>query len=72
MNRAERQADQRGSGRSVPLAETLYNTTYHLVQDIERLRIALGVERWEKRITKTAADGSFRLAGIPPEWRGGS
>jgi proline iminopeptidase len=38
--------DQRGAGRSVPLAETLHNTTYHLVQDIEKLRAALGVERW--------------------------
>ncbi|MCW5773255.1 MAG: prolyl aminopeptidase [Rhodospirillaceae bacterium] len=38
--------DQRGAGRSVPLADTHDNTTQHLVQDIERLRVALGVERW--------------------------
>jgi proline iminopeptidase len=38
--------DQRGSGRSVPLAETTHNTTAHLIQDIERLRISLGIERW--------------------------
>ena len=38
--------DQRGAGRSVPLAETLHNTTAHLIQDIEKLRVALGIERW--------------------------
>src|SRR5579872_6120876 len=30
--------DQRGSGRSKPLGETIDNTTPHLVADIERLR----------------------------------
>jgi proline iminopeptidase len=38
--------DQRGAGRSLPLAEIAENTTAHLVQDIERLRVALGVDRW--------------------------
>jgi proline iminopeptidase len=38
--------DQRGAGRSVPLAEIADNTTPHLVADIERLRIHLGVDRW--------------------------
>jgi len=38
--------DQRGCGRSTPHAEITDNTTWHLVQDIETLRIALGVERW--------------------------
>jgi proline iminopeptidase len=38
--------DQRGAGRSLPLAEITNNTTADLVQDIERLRLALGVERW--------------------------
>jgi proline iminopeptidase len=38
--------DQRGAGRSVPLAEITDNTTAHLVEDIERLRRHLGVERW--------------------------
>jgi proline iminopeptidase len=38
--------DQRGAGRSVPLAGITDNTTPHLVDDIERLRRHLGVERW--------------------------
>jgi proline iminopeptidase len=38
--------DQRGAGRSRPLAETADNTTQHLVADIERLRQHLGIERW--------------------------
>jgi proline iminopeptidase len=38
--------DQRGAGRSMPLADITDNTTAHLVADIERLRTMLGVERW--------------------------
>ena len=38
--------DQRGSGRSMPLGETKNNTTPHLVDDIERLRRHLGIDRW--------------------------
>jgi len=38
--------DQRGCGRSVPHAELEANTTWHLVADIERLRQAMGVDRW--------------------------
>lgn len=38
--------DQRGSGRSTPHAGLDANTTPHLVEDIERLREALGVQRW--------------------------
>jgi proline iminopeptidase len=38
--------DQRGAGRSRPLAELTDNTTPHLVADIERLREHLGIERW--------------------------
>ena len=43
--------DQRGCGRSTPLAsvsaDALHaNTTQHLVADIERLRVHLGIERW--------------------------
>jgi proline iminopeptidase len=38
--------DQRGAGRSTPLAEITDNTTAHLVDDIERLRRHLGIERW--------------------------
>ena len=38
--------DQRGAGRSTPLAELADNTTPHLVADIETLREALAIERW--------------------------
>jgi proline iminopeptidase len=38
--------DQRGCGRSTPHADLTANTTWHLVQDIERLREMAGVERW--------------------------
>lgn len=39
--------DQRGCGRSTPHAELTDNTTWHLVDDIERLREHLGIERWQ-------------------------
>jgi len=38
--------DQRGAGRSTPLGELRDNTTLHLIDDLERLRRHLGVERW--------------------------
>jgi proline iminopeptidase len=38
--------DQRGAGRSTPLGEIAHNTTPHLVADIEKLRVHLGIERW--------------------------
>jgi proline iminopeptidase len=38
--------DQRGSGRSTPHAELGRNTTWHLVDDMERIRRELGIERW--------------------------
>ena len=44
--------DQRGCGRSRPHAseagaDLSTNTTWHLVEDIERLREHLGIERWQ-------------------------
>lgn len=39
--------DQRGSGRSTPHADLVDNTTWDLVDDIERLRGHLGVDRWQ-------------------------
>jgi proline iminopeptidase len=39
--------DQRGSGRSTPHADLTDNTTWDLVADIERLRITLGIDRWQ-------------------------
>lgn len=43
--------DQRGAGRSTPSAadpatDLSVNTTAHLVADLERLRVHLGLERW--------------------------
>jgi proline iminopeptidase len=38
--------DQRGCGKSTPHASLAHNTTWHLVDDIEKLREELGVERW--------------------------
>ncbi|MEM6290903.1 MAG: prolyl aminopeptidase [Myxococcota bacterium] len=40
------QFDQRGCGSSTPHASLEHNTTWHLVADLERLRVHLGVERW--------------------------
>jgi proline iminopeptidase len=38
--------DQRGCGRSRPHASLERNTTWTLIEDIERLRVEAGVERW--------------------------
>ena len=35
--------DQRGAGRSTPLADITDNTAYHLIDDIEQLRRHLGI-----------------------------
>jgi proline iminopeptidase len=39
--------DQRGCGKSTPHASLEANTTWHLVADIERLRVLAGVETWQ-------------------------
>jgi proline iminopeptidase len=39
--------DQRGCGRSTPHASLVDNTTWDLVEDMERLRQHLGVDRWQ-------------------------
>jgi proline iminopeptidase len=38
--------DQRGAGKSTPHAGLDENTTWHLVEDIEKLREHLGIEKW--------------------------
>jgi len=38
--------DQRGCGRSSPPGCCDHNTTSHLVEDLERLRSRLGIDRW--------------------------
>jgi len=39
--------DQRGTGRSRPHGSLEDNTTWHLVEDIERIRGDLGIGRWQ-------------------------
>lgn len=39
--------DQRGSGRSTPHADLVNNTTWELVNDIEKLRTKLGIDKWQ-------------------------
>lgn len=38
--------DQRGCGKSTPRASLKENTTWHLVEDIEKLRVFLKVDKW--------------------------
>lgn len=38
--------DQRGAGQSTPYASLTANTTWHLLEDIERIRQHLDIERW--------------------------
>lgn len=38
--------DQRGAGKSMPFAETAHNTTQDLIEDIEKLRTHLNIERF--------------------------
>ena len=38
--------DQRGCGKSIPHAELEENTTWHLVEDIEKIRMHLNIDKW--------------------------
>jgi len=38
--------DQRGAGKSTPHAELKDNTTEHLIEDIEKLRVFLNIQKW--------------------------
>lgn len=38
--------DQRGAGKSTPYADIRENTSWNLIDDMERLRFHLGVHRW--------------------------
>jgi len=40
------QFDQRGCGKSTPFASLEENTTHDLVEDMEKIRTALGIEKW--------------------------
>ena len=39
--------DQRGCGKSTPYASLEANTTWDLVDDVEKIREHLGIERWQ-------------------------
>ena len=39
--------DQRGCGKSLPFAEIEHNDTWRIVEDIERLRVMCGHEKWQ-------------------------
>lgn len=38
--------DQRGCGRSRPVGSLSANTTQHLIADMEKLRVMLGIDKW--------------------------
>lgn len=38
--------DQRGAGKSLPYGELKNNTTPYLIEDIETLRVHLGIQKW--------------------------
>lgn len=38
--------DQRGCGQSTPFAEIEENTTQHLIEDFEKIRKKLGIDKW--------------------------
>lgn len=39
--------DQRGCGDSTPFANLVDNTTYDSVRDFEKVRVKLGIEKWQ-------------------------
>lgn len=39
--------DQRGCGDSTPFAELRENTTQDSIRDFEKLRVKLGIEKWQ-------------------------
>lgn len=39
--------DQRGCGKSTPFASLEHNTTWDLVEDLETVRVHLGIDRWQ-------------------------
>ena len=43
--------DQRGCGRSRPHADVTYNSTWHLVADIEQIRTSLEIDCWMVLVT---------------------
>ena len=53
--------DQRGSGKSTPHASLENNTTWDLVNDIEILRAALQIEKWQVLPPEASGRGWHRV-----------
>lgn len=58
--------DQRGAGKSTPHACLEENTTWDLVNDIEKLRQHLGIEEWQ--VTGVVLRGIFLLRKKELDW----
>lgn len=59
--------DQRGAGKSTPIAELHDNTTEHLIADIETLREMLGIENWHVWGGSWGSTLALRYAQTHPE-----
>lgn len=59
--------DQRGAGRSTPAGELRENTTQALVADLERIREALGIDRWALLGGSWGATLALRYAQAHPD-----
>jgi proline iminopeptidase len=59
--------DQRGAGRSLPHACLEENTTWDLVEDAERIREHLGIERWHVFGGSWGSTLSLAYAALHPE-----
>jgi proline iminopeptidase len=59
--------DQRGCGKSRPNASLVDNTTWHLVEDMEKLRKHLGIEKWLVFGGSWGSTLGLAYAQTPPE-----
>ena len=59
--------DQRGAGQSTPKACLEENTTQHLVADMEKLRVHLGVDKWMLQATSWGSTLSLVYAQTHPD-----
>jgi proline iminopeptidase len=59
--------DQRGCGKSRPNASLDANTTWTLIEDIERLRVRLGVEKWTVFGGSWGSTLAIAYAAVHPE-----
>ena len=59
--------DQRGCGRSRPNASLQDNTTWALIEDIERLRVRMSIERWTVFGGSWGSTLALAYAAVHPE-----